>query len=198
MTEAMRKLILLFSISLLCQTCLARGDVRVVSAYLFANTVFEVHDNEGRSIRLDPPLMEYRRITRWDSSEVSVSPMMVDVIAVIDSDVADTEVTVDMALYEKVGPLIIDERYGVTDIDRGAKSARWRGKASLTKSIKVARIGADETISIVFGDISLKEIIDRRYSIDEWPYRLKVVVSVSCIYCSSDDVTEVLVINPGD
>ena len=195
----MKKLLLFAVILFFCPACFASNEgVRLISVYFFANVLFEVNDEAGRSIKLSSPLMEYRRLEKWNASEVSLSPSMVDIVTLLESEVEDTGVIVNIVLYEEVGPLIINEEYGVTDVDAGAKLASWQERSSLRKSFKVPVVAAGETKTIVFKNVNLRKIIDRRYTRDEWPYRIKVVVSISCASCRSNNVTEVLKITPGD
>ena len=156
--------------------------------YTFAYTEFDLTDENGRYLYLDDPINEYKHISSWRTSERSLSPDSIDVILVASNKQAMAEIiVVQFEVYEKVGPLVSSEKFGVTNFDAGKAAAIWSSKPVLVRTVEYP-IAGKKKFSIVFSDIPVKEIALQRWKDGLWAYELKFSIKQLCADCVSNEV----------
>ncbi|MCX5805759.1 MAG: hypothetical protein NT010_06795 [Proteobacteria bacterium] len=171
-----------------------------VALKLFANHQVEIHDKRGSYLKIVPPIIEYRELTKWDPSEISTSPDKFDAIAIFScpENFVKEDIFVNFEISAKVGKLKVDKQYGVTDLEYGIKTARWR-KHEITKTIVASNLSQKTAQAIKLSDINIKAIQEKYYQHDEWPYQIKVTVWLSCTKCDvKDRIETILDMMPGD
>lgn len=170
-----------------------------VALHLFAHSQAELNDKRGRYLKTVPPIMEYRKFTKWDSSEISSSPDKFDAIAIIsNNNYTDKDVSVHFEVSAKVGRLVVDKQVGVTDIEHGLSVSQWK-KPEINKIIKIDNLSQKHAHPAVLKDINIKNIQDKYYKEGEWPFQIKVRAWLSCSKCDSNEQVETIIdVMPGD
>jgi hypothetical protein len=147
-----------------------------------------------------PPVYEYKLFTEFQSAEESTSPGKFDAVMLVrvPQCFKGSLLSAHFEVSSKVGPLLEDPEFHVTDITAGQKAARWR-KPEITKTIKVVRFARGALVPVYLKDINLEAIYMNYYNKDQWPYFIKVTAWLSCPGCdSSKKVSATAEIVPGD
>ena len=172
-------------------------DVVAVRAVMFfGHSGVELPDREGsavRSLSLDPPIYEYRHLKHWHGAEEAESPDRIDVIAAVENTSTNpvANVKVRISIFDKVGEMKLGEAVGVTDIDRGLRTAKWAPRSIASRVIEVGEMAPGARRSVVMRDFDLDGHLTKLSNADRWAYELKARVNVECPKgCDSDDAVE--------
>jgi hypothetical protein len=181
------------------------ADVAVQAVVFFGHVGTELPDRRGsavRSLSLDPPVSEYRRIDHWHAAEEAESPDRIDVIAVVENTTPSTvaNVKVRIAIFDRVGEMKADEATGLTDIERGLRTANWGSRSVATRTIDLGDVAPGAKRSVVLRDFDLDAHLSKLEKADRWAYGLKARATADCVRgCDSNDGVETAIeVRPRD
>jgi hypothetical protein len=182
----------------------ADAEPRIEAVLIFATVPFdEIADASGRYINpttVDPPLTEYRRLERWDPAEVSSSPSNFDAIAIVSGGhglQAGDAVRFDV--FAKAGQLVVSPEVGVTDTEKGRKSAKWSSQPIASQSVPVGESSPGTRRAVVARNFDLSRFAAELHAKGQWPFAINIEATLHCGRCVSPaSVETTLELLPGD
>ncbi len=182
-----------------------RDEVHPEAVLLFAWAVLDPIPLAGGASapysEFDRPPSEYRQLETINASEDSQYPSAFDATVVIvnDSKVPPGEVEVAVSVFARVGPLRLDPKVGVTDIDRGVAQSAWEKRPVIEKkrTFRFDRPGRYYSASIEA--LPFQEMAKRLWAADKWPFEIEVVATLACARCRPGSrVARRVQVMPGD
>lgn len=194
---------------ILCATGLgevahADAEPRIEAVLIFATVPFdEIADASGRYINpatVAPPLTEYRRLERWDPAEVSSSPSNFDAIAIVSGAPGlQAGDAVRFDVFAKAGELVVSPEVGVTDIEKGRRSAKWSSRPVVSQSVPVGESSPGARRAVVARDFDLSRFAAGLHAKGQWPFAIRIEATLLCARCGSPAPAQTtLEVLPGD
>ena len=198
--QKIKTLITLFVISMSTGCSASSEQPEILNVYFFAHSELDTTDLRGRYLHLNDPLTEYKVLSSWNMAESATSPSKMDVIVLLSHGFSQGEkIQVNAEFYERVGPLILNEALGVTDVDEGLSKAQWSYKPILMKSIFYTSVLGVQQLTLPIKNIPIRGLAMERWNEKKWVYSLKAKVWLECNNCDkSKSFEKVIELSPGD